>query len=476
MRCICFAMLRALLVVLALAAAACAPSPDRRRGTVIFASGADLQSMNPLVTTHPLARQVQRYVLLTTLVRRDSAMRIEPYLATSWQWTPDRRRLTMTIHPSLHWHDGVRTTARDAQWTIEAAHDPVTGYPRLGELSQVRRVDAPDDTTLVVEFTDPQDGIPDVFTDLAVLPRHHLATVPRGSMREAAWNAAPIGNGPYRFVRHEPNRRWVFEADTSFPAELGGAPGVRRLVIAVVDEPTTKLAALASGELDFAGINPAHAAFVQRNPRLVVLDYPLLFTYVLVFNTRRAPFDDVRVRRAIAAAIDRRAIVDGYLFGYAVPGGSPIPPPLPGATAAVAPPDTSARFSGVGFELLTVGSGDAPLEQMLQSQLARIGIVVTIRQLEMASFLDRVHGSRHDFEAAVMGVSGDIGMRHLGSLLELAGGDTVGTSGVIDRIVDSIPLTILYHARGVQGANRRVRGVRMDMRGELATLRDWRVE
>jgi hypothetical protein len=68
------------------ALAGCQPAAARRGATVLFASGADLQSMNPLVTLHPLARQVQRYVLLTTLARYDSALVPEPYLARAWAW------------------------------------------------------------------------------------------------------------------------------------------------------------------------------------------------------------------------------------------------------------------------------------------------------------------------------------------------------------------------------------------------------
>ena len=75
--------------------AATACSPTARRGdTIVFASGADLQSINPLLTVHPLARQVQRYALLTTLVRYDSLMRPIPYLARSWDWAPDSTSLT----------------------------------------------------------------------------------------------------------------------------------------------------------------------------------------------------------------------------------------------------------------------------------------------------------------------------------------------------------------------------------------------
>jgi peptide/nickel transport system substrate-binding protein len=167
--------------------------------------------------------------------------------------------------------------------------DPATGYPRLADLANVADVWAPDDTTLEVRFTQRQRGIPDVLTDLAILPSHLLENTEPEALRRAAWNRQPIGNGPFRFVSHQPGRRWVFARNPDFPRELGGPPRLARFVVAVVDEPTTKLAALTSGELDFAGINPAHAEFVRKNPDLAVLDYPLLFTYAVVLNTRRRP-------------------------------------------------------------------------------------------------------------------------------------------------------------------------------------------
>src|SRR5581483_5791852 len=168
-----------------------------------------------------------------------------PYLARAWWWSPDRRTLTFRLRRGVRWHDGVPTTARDVAWTYAAARDPATGSPRLADLADVAGVDDPDDSTAVVRFTRPPRGLPGVFADLAVLPAHLLDSVPRAALRRAAWNAAPVGNGPFRCVAHEPGRRWVFAANPDFPAELGGPPSLERLVIAVVDDPLTKLAALA---------------------------------------------------------------------------------------------------------------------------------------------------------------------------------------------------------------------------------------
>jgi peptide/nickel transport system substrate-binding protein len=466
--------LTALLIALG-ALAGCQPTAARRGATVLFASGADLQSINPLLTLHPLARQVQRYVLLTTLARYDSALVPRPYLARAWSWSPDRRTLTMRLAPGVRWHDGVPTTASDVRWTLEAARDPVVGYPRAAELAALERAAAPDDSTVTLAFTSPQTRFPDVLTDLAILPAHLLDSVPRDHLRQAAWNQAPVGNGPFRFVAHEPNRRWVFAANPDFPAALGGRPKLDRLIVVVVDEPATKLAALTAGELDFAGIQPAHAASVARDPDLAVVSYPLLLTYGIALNTRRPPFDALAARRRLDAAVDRREIVQGYLYGFGTPARGPVPPDLPGYVPVSG--DTASRAEPappMRFELLTVGSGEAPLEQMVQARVRAAGIDATIRQLELSAFLSRVYGPAHDFDAAVLGVSGDPGLAYLGPLGALAGIALPKDPAAAQRVfADSLPMVVLYHARGLQGVNRRVHGVTMDLRGELPTVHDW---
>lgn len=457
-------------------ASACGSTAARRGDTVLFASGADLQSINPLLTVHPLARQVQRHVLLTTLARYDSTLTPQPYLARKWEWSPDRRGLTFDLETAVRWHDGRPTTARDVAWTLNAARDPATGYPRTSELTGLESVTARDDSTVVFRFRQPQPRFPDLLTDLAILPAHLLDTVPHARLRQAGWNTAPVGNGPFRFVSHEPNRRWVFAANPAFPLTLGGPPRLGRFIVVVVDEPTTKLAALTSGELDFAGIQPAHAEFVRRDSSLSVLSFPLLQTDGVVFNTRRPPFDRVETRRAVSDAIDRRELVDGYIYGFGTPALGPVPPTAPGYLApAPSHPTKSPRPAGrVSFELLTVGSGEAPLEQMLQARLRLAGFDVIIRQLELSAFLGRVYGSTPDFEAAVLGILGDPGLGYLGPLARLAGLDAPSDPGAAQRLfADSMPVAFLYHSRGLQGMNRRVHGVTMDLRGELPTVRDW---
>lgn len=497
----------------ALAAAGCrnvAPP-----ATVFFASGAELQSINPLLTVHPLARQVQRYALFMTLARYDTAMVAQPYLAERWRWSGGRRALELRLRGDVRWHDGAPVAAADVAFTLDAARDSATGYPRRADLACLTGVQVVDAATVRLEFCRPQPGVPDVLTDLAVLPAHLLAAVPHAELRGAAFNAHPVGDGPFRFVSHTPDQRWVFEANPAFPEGLGGPPGLRRLVIVIVDEPATKLAGLVTGELDVAGIQPMHAALVRRDPALAVVSYPLLLTYGLVWNTQRPPLDDPRLRRALTLALDRRAMVDAYLYGFGAVADGPVPPwhplavPVPRVpfdrAAAAALLDSLGWRAGadglrrkgarpLAFTLLTVGSADNSLEQMIQADLRAAGVGLRIRQLELGAFLARAGGAARDYDALVTGVLGDLSLGYLRGLFDsrrraeplqyaqyadpavdraLDAGDFAAVQRVVAR---DLPITFLYHAVGLQGINRRVHGVRMDLRGELATLQRWHVD
>lgn len=504
---------------LLLLAAGCA-SRDADRGTVLYASGADLQSINPLVAVHPLAKQVQNHVLFMTVAVRDEAFTPRPRLA-EWTWNADRTALDLRLRHDVRWHDGRLTTADDVRWTLDRARDPAVAYPRAGELRSLESVTVSDSFTVTLRFARPQPVFPDVLTDLAVLPAHLLADVPAARIREAPFNRSPVGNGPFRFVEYRPNQRWVFERWSGFPEDLG-VPGIGRLVVVVVDEPATKLAALTSGELDFAGVSPAHTAFVRDNPGLRVVDYPVALAYGVVFNLRREPFGDPLVRRALSRAIDRRAVIEGYLYGFGEPAGGPVHPNHPWYVATPAVPydpglagslldqagwardAAGARVRDgrrLTFDLLTVGSGDLALEQLLAAQWRAIGVEVRIRRVELATFLAVAQGPERDFDALVTGIPGVPSLGHVAALYD--GDGPLAYAGYRDpdldvafraveaaeteaalvrawaevqrRLAAAEPSAWLYHARGVQGATRRLAHVAIDLRGELAGVTAWRV-
>jgi peptide/nickel transport system substrate-binding protein len=490
---------------------------------VVFASGSDLESANPLVTIHPLARQVQRHVLFVTLVRYDSGLAVEPYFARTWRWSGDRRQLAVHLTSGLRWHDGRPTTATDVAFTLQAARDGRTGFARAADLASVDTVVVTSDTSLLLRFSVPQREVPAILAELPIVPAHLLGDTPRAEMRRAPFNVQPVGNGPFRFVSRVPGQRWTFERNADFPSAMGGPPNIRQLVIAIVDEATTKFAGLAAGDLDFAGIAPTMASLAKRDPAIEVIDYPVLFTNALVLNTHRPPFDDLRVRRAVDLAIDRGRIIDAALAGYATPAAGPVPPENPlamtaeaaavvGANVVVADslldaaghPRGKGGSRGIAVELLTVGSGDNAVEQLIQADLGARGIRVEIRQLELAAFLARARAREKDFDLLVTGVPGDLSLAYLRAMFESAhGGGSLDYAGYRSPALDAlfarasaatderslrsawhdlqrqlaaeIPVVWLYHSRGVQGVAARMRNVTMDLRGELTTVSRWSV-
>jgi len=497
-------------------------SPQRPDDVLVVASGADLESANPLVTTHTLARQIQRFALFVTLTRYDSSLVHQPYLARRWSWRDGGRTLELTLTPDLRWHDGPPTTARDAVFTLLAAKDPATGFPRAAELATLDTAVARDDTTLVLSFVAPRADLPPYLAELPLVPAHRLSSVARPSLRSTAFNDAPVGNGPFRFSSRRRGASWTFVRNERFPASLGGPSALRGLTIAVVDEATTKFAGLASGELDMAGISPMMVALARRDATLDVVTYPVLFSTALFFNTTRPPFDDPRVRAAVARSIDRARIVEVALAGFGTPWSGPVPPDSPLAWSPRAMKDTAAADSlldaadwrrgtdglrrraghALDVELLTVGSGDNVAEQLLQGDLAARGIRMRVRQTEMGSFLTTARAPSKQFDLLIAGVPGDLslayvsalfGTRQRGGTLDYTGFHTPSLDTLlraaaeaaegaprraawvgVQQALDSLaPATWVYHARGVQGVSRRVRGAHMDLRGELVTVHDW---
>lgn len=487
----------------------------------MVASGADLESANPLVTVHPMARQVQRYALFVTLARYAANLEPEPYLARRWEWSGDRRTLTLRLWHGLRWHDGAPTDARDVAFTIDAARDPATGYYRRGELASIERVEAVDDSTVVLAFATPPPRFPLVLCELPVVPRHLLEGVPRAAFRTHAFGRAPVGNGPFRFVERRPRESWRFARVDDFPEALGGPAAIDELVIAVVDEATTKFAGLASGDLDLAGISPSMAALAASDPSLRLLTYPVAFTNVLVFNTTRPPFDNALLRRAISAAIDRERLVGVALHGMGVATTGPVFPGHVAYDSMASRGNAAALLDSAGYPLVdgqrrrggvpltfalrSVGSGDNAMEQLIQADLRAVGVDVTLEQVELGTFLRDARAEPRAFDVLLTGIPGDLALSHVaamfataqrGGALDYASFHSPRLDALLDQaaqarepaavaaawravsaeLEDQAPVAWLYHSRGVQGARRVVQGIEMDLRGELVSVTRWRFD
>jgi peptide/nickel transport system substrate-binding protein len=505
---------------------ACQPAA-RAPGTVVMASGTDLESGNPLVTVHTLSRQVQRHALFVTLVRLDSLLQPEPYYARRWSWSPDHRTVTFTLDSTLRWHDGVPTTAADVAFTFRMARDSALGSPRRGEAMAIDSVVAAGAHAVRVVFAAPRATLPPLLAELPLVPAHLLDTVPPARWRAHPYATAPVGNGPFRFASRIAGRQWRFVRNADFPVAMGGPPALNALVVAVVDEAATKFAGLVSGELDLAGVSPTMARLVARDSTLALETPPALFSTVLALNTTRAPLNDGRVRQALALSLDRARIVAAAVAGFGTPATSSLPPGLPVSPAPV--PETALQRAAanltadslldaagwrrgpdgrrvrggqrLALELLTVGSGEMAIEQLVQADLAARGIELRLRVLELATFLATVRAEQKTFDLAITGIPGDIALGHLsamfsseqrGGALDYTGFHTAALDAALARAraaapadasaawdrVDQVlqadaPVVWIYHARGVQGRARALHGVRMDLRGELTTVARW---
>ncbi|MEO7997512.1 MAG: peptide ABC transporter substrate-binding protein [Gemmatimonadaceae bacterium] len=508
---------------LALSGILCAcGAPVRPDATAVLASGADLESANPLVTVHPMSRQVQRHALFVTLVRLDSLLQPMPYYARTWTWDATKQRLTFVLRSGLHWHDGEPTNARDVQFTYESLRDKSLGAPRAADISAVTTINVVNDTTIEFAFAAPQPSLPVVFAELALVPRHLLDTVPLSRWRAHSFSTNPVGNGPFKFAERVAGRRWRFVRNDEFPADMGGPPRLAQFVVAVVDEPATKFAGLVSGELDMAGISPAMARLVAGDSTLALETPPALFSTLIAFNTTRAPFVDARVRRAISLSLDRQRVVDAAVAGFGTPAAGAIPPGVPVYQKGTPARDTTLANSlldaagwprnargirtkaGVPLHinLLTVGSGDLAAEQLVQADLRERGIELDVQVRELATFLSQVRASKKEFDAAYVGVPGDLALGHIvamfqstqkGGALDYTGFhsdalDAALTSARVSNagepamrawaVVDSLllqdsPAAWVYHSRGVQGRSRKLHNVVMDLRGELTSIATW---
>ena len=357
----------------------CGRAAARARRRRCTPPGTDLESANPLVTDPPALPPgaALRAVHHARALRLDAGAGSVRGAGVGLESPTTAPPLSPRHRPRAGTTVG---RPRRATWPSRccAARDPVTGYPRAGDLAGIDTVVALDDSTAVVRFAPGASRASrSCSASCPSSPSTCCATVPRAAMRRAPFNDAPVGNGPFRFVRAgaqpalgvRPQRRLSRRA-----RRAAGAARPRR------SPSWTKRPRNSPGSPAANSTSPASrrsmAALVRRDPTLRLIDYPILFETGIVLNTHRPPFDDVRVRRAISLAIDRERLVRVALAGFGTPAGGPVAPevrrtPIPRRRCSIrrAPTRCSTRPGGaaapdgtrmrggrpLAFELLTVG-------------------------------------------------------------------------------------------------------------------------
>ncbi len=284
--------------------------------------------LNPLTAQYEWARSIVRDILFLPLVRYDRHGNPVAALAERWDTVrvaPDTLELTFHLRRDVRWHDGVLTTADDLAFTFERLFDPRFGHPSAHDFARYRREAEPLDRHTVRFHLQAHPDFLEAFASLPIAPRHLLGQVAPEHIAIHPFGRRPVGNGPFRFLRHLTNSELVLEANPDFPSGLGGRPYLDRLVFREISEAIPTRAALMSGGIHVARAAQAEVDMFAPLPGFRIVETPKPSSVWIAWNTRLPLFQTAEVRRALGMALDRKSL--GDLFGPgSIPGRSTVPP------------------------------------------------------------------------------------------------------------------------------------------------------
>jgi peptide/nickel transport system substrate-binding protein len=338
-----------------------------------------------------------------TLVRLDDDGRIAPGLAIAWSLpTPDVLRLE--LRPGVRFHDGRPLDAEAVAASLRRLVDPATGARGAFLLVAVDRVEVVDAHTLDLVTRAPFVPL------LANLTFPATAIVPPGAGEELG--RAPVGTGPFRFVAWRDGYEVELIAD---PDYWGGAPALAGVRYRVMPERATQSIAFRAGDVQLIhDLSPDAFVALEGQGGVELVRYPSDRTSYLAFNLGHPRLGDVRVRRAIAHAVDVELLVEAVFRGLALPPGGPLAPliryalqepnpyPYDPARARALLAEAGAEGLRLVLDLATDGDLDT-VAQYLQAALAEVGIVVEIRRNDFPTFYEILTSGRAELSVGFWG-------------------------------------------------------------------------
>ncbi len=281
-----------------------------------------------LVTAFNSSQMVQQISakMMDGLVAYDRKLDPMPALATSWTVSDDGRSVTFKLRDGVKWHDGTPFTSADVKYTFEEILKK--HHPRgRATFANLESVETPDKLTAVFKLSKPSAYMMAALSasESPVLPKHLYE---KGDPTTSPQLAAPVGTGPFKFAEWQRGKfiRLVKNPDYW----VKGQPHFDALIVRFIPDAGARAVALETGELDVSGGDPVPLADLKRIDALPSLEvttegYSMYGAmYYLEFNMRDPQFKDVRVRQAIAHAIDRDFVAKNTWFGYATPATGPI--------------------------------------------------------------------------------------------------------------------------------------------------------
>ena len=353
------------------------------------------------------------------LLYLDNELKPQPLLAQAWDISPDGLTYTFKLRPNVKWHDGQPFTSADVSYTILEVLKKVHPRGRTA-FAKVTAVETPDPLTAVIKLSQPA---PPMLTALAssyespMVPKHLFAgTDPSAN----PYISKPVGTGPFVFKEWKKGDYILLEKNTNY--WQAGKPTLQRIVFRIISDASARAASFETGEGHIGGLSPIPLTDMPRiakNPALSIetRGYAYMSPYMLMeVNLRKPPLNDVRVRQAIAHAIDRARMTQVVWLGYGQPAVSPIPSQVTTFHSTDLPkyefnPEKAKKLlddaglkpgaNGMRFKIthdfIPFGSEYQRTGEFIKQQLSRVGIDVELRSQDLPSFLRRAY-TEYDFD------------------------------------------------------------------------------
>ena len=409
-------------LLLPLLCAASAPPEPVNGDWVVYADAAEPTTLDCARVTERIGRQICRLVA-DTLIDFDEQFHFVPRLAESYDVSPDGLTITFHLRKSVQWHDGVSFSARDVLHTVETIRhldDHSEAYKAL--FGPLRDVTAPDELTVRAVYLEPYALALASWRETFILPAH-VTGRPEGA---SAYARAPIGTGPFRFMRWDPQQQIVLSANKDY---FGGRPRLDRYIQRIIPSAEGLRAAAQSGDVDVAPLSPEWA--VTHSPpdpnlpfAVTVMPTSVLDLIYWNISERRGLFTDARVRQALSMLVDRAGYAARVQHGYARPVATLIDSQIWGGDPALSryafDPAAAARLldeAGIkdkdgdgirdtpggpmSFTLIYSGqtSGHLEIGSLFERAAAQAGVRVKLQSLEWPVMRTKIR--EHQFEAAI---------------------------------------------------------------------------
>jgi peptide/nickel transport system substrate-binding protein len=392
----------------------------------VFARGADAQKLDPADVDDGESVNTLAQCLEGLLAFKEGSLEVEPRLAEAYAISEDGRTYTFTLREGVRFHDGTPLTAETAAWSFRRQLDPAhpAHFPDASFqywtllFNDVESVEVTGPRELRFHLRQPNAGLLYAFASFPAW----LVSPGAFETHGAEMARHPVGTGPYRFVSWEPNQAVVFARHSDYWRAPGA--GFERLVMRSIPLNATRLAELQAGKVHaLDGLQPSELAQLREDPRFVIQHRPGVNVGYLAFSAFSEPLADREVRRALALAIDREALVRLALDGYGAVAEYPVPPGFTGTAAGVetglrhdpaAAREILARYPAVTGATLRLAAFNEPrmyfpdpgrVASLIRSDLEAVGLRVEIVTRE---FKTHLHVTRRgEFDLAILGWMAD---------------------------------------------------------------------